>query len=386
MAPKVSIVKCDSYEESLVESSVSEALASLGGIGKYVKKGDKVLLKINLLSASTPEKAITTHPSIVKAMVKQVQSAGGIPIIGDSPGGPFTHGMLESAYKKSGMSGVAQETGAILNYNTESKQVSNPNGRLVKKLDIISLLDEVDVVISLPKLKTHMLTKFTGATKILFGVVPGLTKPAYHLKYAEIDLFCDMLLDILEYVKPAFSLMDGVVGIEGDGPGASGTPKHAGIILASENSVALDVVAISIIGMKADEVPILKRAIARGLTTGNISDIDVIGEKADDVKIKFRQPATGKGITKVLSNNGVRSLLMRFTLPYPSVTSKCVRCGICKQNCPAGAITITGKAHMNMGKCIRCYCCHELCPCKAIELKSHFGWLGRLRGKAAKKR
>ena len=384
MAPLVSIVRCDSYDESLVESSVSEALASIGGIGKYVKKGDKVLLKINLLSASTPEKAITTHPSIVKAMVKQVQSAGGIPIIGDSPGGPFTHGMLESAYKKSGMSGVAQETGAILNYNTESKQVSNPNGRLVKKLDIISLLDDVDVVISLPKLKTHMLTKFTGATKILFGVVPGLTKPAYHLKYAEIDMFCDMLLDILEYVKPAFSLMDGVVGIEGDGPGASGTPKQAGIILASQDSVALDVVATSIIGMKADEVPIIKRAIVRGLTTGNLSDINVIGAKADDVKVKFRQPATGKGITKVLSNNGVRSLLMRFTLPYPFATSKCVRCGICKQNCPAGAITIKGKAHMNMGKCIRCYCCHELCPYKAIELKSHFGWLGRLRGKAGK--
>jgi uncharacterized protein (DUF362 family)/NAD-dependent dihydropyrimidine dehydrogenase PreA subunit len=386
MAPLVSIVKCDSYEESAVESSVSEALAHLGGIGKYVKTGNRVLLKVNLLSASTPDKAITTHPSVVKALVKQVQSAGGIPIIADSPGGPFSRGMLESAYRKSGMSSVAQETGARLNYDTSSKQVSNPEGRIAKMLDLISILDVVDVVITVPKLKTHMLTKFTGATKILFGVVPGLTKPAYHLKFADIDSFCDMLLDILVYVRPSLSVMDGVIGIEGDGPGSGGTPRKAGIILASEDSVALDVVASSIIGMTVDEVPILKRAKERGLTTGNLSDINIIGAKADDVKVKFRQPATGKGITKLLSNNGIRSLLMRFTLPYPSASSKCVRCGICKQNCPAGAITLKGKAHMNMGKCIRCYCCHELCPYKAIELKSHLGWVGRLRGKAGKKR
>jgi uncharacterized protein (DUF362 family)/NAD-dependent dihydropyrimidine dehydrogenase PreA subunit len=381
MAPTVALVKCDSYEESVVESSLSEALASLGGIGKYVKTGNRVLLKVNLLSASAPDKAITTHPSLVKALVKQVQSAGGIPIIADSPGGPFSRGMLESAYKKSGLSAVAEETGARLNYDTNSKQVSNPEGKIVKKLDIISILEGVDVVITVPKLKTHTLTKFTGATKILFGVVPGLTKPAYHLKFAEIDNFCDMLLDILAYVRPSLSIMDGVIGIEGDGPGASGTPKKAGIILASEDSVALDVVASSIIGMKVDEIPILKRAIERGLTTGNMSDINVIGVKPEDAAVKFRQPAVHAGISKALSNKGLRSLLLRYTVSYPVANSKCIRCGVCKQNCPAGAITIKGKAHMDMGKCIRCYCCHELCPHKAIDLKTHLEWVKRLRRK-----
>jgi uncharacterized protein (DUF362 family)/NAD-dependent dihydropyrimidine dehydrogenase PreA subunit len=381
MAPSVSVVKCDSYEESAVESSVSEALAYIGGIGKYVKTGNRVLLKVNLLSASTPDKAITTHPSVVKGLVRQVQSAGGIPIIADSPGGPFSRGMLESAYKKSGMSSVAQETGARLNYDTNSKQVSNPEGKIVKTLDIISLLDEVDVVITIPKLKTHMLTKFTGATKILFGVVPGLTKPAYHLKFAEIDNFCDMLLDILAYVRPTLSVMDGVIGIEGDGPGSGGTPRKAGIILASDDSVALDVVASSIIGMKVDEVPILKRAKERGLTTGNLSDINVLGVKPNEAVVKFRHPAANGVMNKALSNKSLRSFLLKYSVSYPVANSKCVGCGICKQNCPAGAITIKGNARMDMGKCIRCYCCHELCPYKAIELKSHLGWVRRLRGK-----
>jgi uncharacterized protein (DUF362 family)/NAD-dependent dihydropyrimidine dehydrogenase PreA subunit len=381
MAPLVSVVRCDSYEESVVESSVSEALASIGGIGKYVKTGNRVLLKVNLLSASAPDRAITTHPSVVKALVKQVQSAGGIPIIADSPGGPFSRSMLESAYKKSGMYSVAEETGARLNYDTSSKQVSNPEGKIAKKLDIISILDEVDVVITVPKLKTHMLTKFTGATKILFGVVPGLTKPAYHLKFAEIDNFCDMLLDILAYVRPNLSVMDCVIGMEGDGPGSSGTPKKVGIILASEDSVALDVVASSIIGMKVDEVPILKRAKERGLTTGNLSDINVAGVKPEEAAVKFRLPGANGGMNKALSNKGLRSFLLKYSVSYPIANDKCVGCGVCKQNCPADAIEIKGIARMDLKKCIRCYCCHELCPHKAIDLRSHLGWVRRLREK-----
>ena len=378
MTPTVAVERCASYEESAVESSVSKALTDLGGMEKFVKKGDRVLLKINLLSASDPDKAITTHPSVVKALAKEVQAAGGIAIIADSPGGPFTSRMLESAYKKSGMTAVAEQTGATLNYNTGSKKASYPEAKLAKRLDVISLLDEVDVVISVPKLKTHMLTKFTGATKILFGVVPGITKPAYHLKFAEIDRFCDMLLDVLGYVKPSLSIMDGVVGIEGDGPGAGGTPKNAGLILASEDSIALDVVAISIIGMDLEDVPILKRAKERGLTSGDLSDINIVGEKVDDVKVKFKQPAAGGGMmNKLLSYKPFRGLLLWATVPYPSANKNCIKCGICRQNCPADAITITDKAHMNLSKCIRCYCCHELCPHKAVDLKSRFGWMRR---------
>jgi uncharacterized protein (DUF362 family)/Pyruvate/2-oxoacid:ferredoxin oxidoreductase delta subunit len=370
MAPSVSLVKCSSYDEGAVDASVSRALDLAGGIGKYVKKGDKALLKINLLSASAPEDAITTHPSVVKAVVKQVQSVGGIPVIGDSPGGPFNRKTLEHAYEKSGMTAVAEETGAVLNYDTASKTVSNPEGRLVKKLDIISLLDDVDVVITMPKLKTHLFTRFTGSTKILFGVIPGLTKPAYHLKFPDVGLFSDMLLDILVYVKPSLSIMDGVIGLEGDGPGAQGDAKKAGIILASQDSVALDAVATTLIGMDPLSVPILKRAADRIMWTGNVKDITVLGERIDDMKVSFRQPSGNHGMMNtVMSSSILRRIFLKAAVPYPVADKKCVRCGICKQNCPAGAITITDKARMDYSKCIRCYCCHELCPHKAIRLK-----------------
>jgi uncharacterized protein (DUF362 family)/Pyruvate/2-oxoacid:ferredoxin oxidoreductase delta subunit len=370
MAPSVALVKCSSYDEGVVEGSVSRAIDYVGGIGKYVKKGDRVLLKINLLSASAPEEAITTHPSVVKAVVKQVQSAGGIPVIADSPGGPFNRRTLEHAYEKSGMKSVAEETGAVLNYDTGSRRVSNPEGRLVKKLDVINVIDDVDVVITLPKLKTHLLTRFTGSTKILFGVVPGLTKPAYHMKFPEVGMFSDMLLDILVYVKPSLSIMDGVIGIEGDGPGAQGDTKKAGFILASQDSVALDAVATTLIGMDPLAVPILKRAADRMMWTGNVKDITVLGESIEDLKVSFKQPSGNRGMMNtVMSNSILRRIFLKAAVPYPVADKNCVRCGICKQNCPAGAITITDKARMDYSKCIRCYCCHELCPHKAIRLK-----------------
>lgn len=357
---------------------MEKALSLIGGIGKFVKKGDRVLLKVNMLAASAPAQAIVTHPMVVKAMVKQVQSVGGIPIIGDSPGGPFNRKSLESAYIRCGYRAVADETGAVLNYDTDAKQVSNSEGKLAKRLDVISLLDEVDVVITLPKMKTHMLTNFTGATKILFGVVPGLTKPSYHLKFPDPGMFSDMLLDVLGYVKPSFSLMDGVVGLEGEGPGAQGIPKNANVLLASEDSVALDVVATSIIGMVPKEIVILKKAVERGLTSGELSDIDVVGEKVADVRVDFQKPKGSAGIIgKVMKLKPLRGVMLKAFVPYPFANEKCVRCGICMQNCPASAITITDRAHMDLGKCIRCYCCHELCPHKAVDLKSQLGWLGK---------
>jgi uncharacterized protein (DUF362 family)/NAD-dependent dihydropyrimidine dehydrogenase PreA subunit len=370
MASSVAVVRCQSYGYQEVEESVESVLSLLGGMQKFVQPGDKVLIKPNLLSASNPSEAITTHPSVVKAVVKQVMAAGGVAIIADSPGGPMNHAILDRAYGKSGWKMVADETGAALNFNTDSVVVSNPEGKIVKRLDVIKILEEVDVVITLPKLKTHMLTKFTGATKILFGVVPGLTKPAYHMKFNDVGLFSEMLIDILLYVKPSLSIMDGVVGLEGDGPGSSGIPKTAGVILGSSDSVALDVVATTVIGMDPLEVPIIQKAVARGLSTGKISDICVLGRSVDEVKVKFRKPSGEIGlIGRMMGSEFLRGLLLKNTLLYPMSNNRCEMCGVCVRNCPAEAITLSGRAYMDLKKCIRCYCCHELCPHKAVELK-----------------
>jgi ferredoxin len=164
--------------------------------------------------------------------------------------------------------------------------------------------------------------------------------------------------------------MDGVVGLEGDGPGAQGDPKKAGFILAGQDSVALDAVATTLIGMDPLSVPILKRAADRKMWTGNVKDIIVLGETIEELKVSFKQPSGNRGMMNTVMSNGIlRRIFLKAAVPYPVADKKCVRCGICKQNCPAGAITITDKARMDYSKCIRCYCCHELCPHKAIRLK-----------------
>jgi uncharacterized protein (DUF362 family)/Pyruvate/2-oxoacid:ferredoxin oxidoreductase delta subunit len=373
MPPKVALVGCESYDQGLVDSAVARALSLLGGMEGFVGAGDRVLIKVNLLSASPPEKAVTTHPSIVKAAVKAVQAAGGVPVIADSPGGPYTKGMLERAYRSSGMTGVAEETGALLNFDTGSMQVSNPGGVLVKRLDLLSVLAEADVVISLPKMKTHTLTKFTGATKVLFGLVPGLTKPAYHLKFRDVDDFCDMLLDILGHVRPVLSIMDGVIGMEGDGPGAHGIPTDSGVILASGDSISLDVVASTVMGFEPSDTPVIRRAIARGLISGRICDIQLVGDDLAGFCRAYKKPSTSGGLfQKAFSSHLMRNIFLNNLAAYPSANEMCVGCGICAQNCPAKAITMAGRARMDLGKCIRCYCCHELCPNRAIDLKKGF--------------
>jgi len=370
MGSKVALIRCKDYSEPNVASSVGQALSILGGIGKYVKPGDKVLIKPNLLASTPISSAVTTHPTVVKAVVGEVLKAGGKPVICDSPGGPYNKRMLERAYRVSGLADVASETGALLNFDTRATTVSYKEGKLLKRIDMIGVLDDVDLVITVPKMKTHALMQFTGATKILFGVVPGLTKPVYHMKFPEKDRFADMLLDILCFVKPVLSIMDGVVGLEGEGPGASGTPKDVGVILASEDSVALDVVAASVAGMDPLGIPTISKAVERGLTSGRLSDVEVVGVPVEEVMVKFRTPSGKKGVfNAVFGSKIVRSLSLKSVAPYPVSNSNCIGCGVCRQSCPAGAITITDRARMDLGRCIRCYCCHELCTHKAIDLK-----------------
>ena len=377
MVPTVAVVRCDSYADRTVASAISNALCLIGGMKAFVKPNDRVLIKPNLLSASAPDRAITTHPAVVKAVVREIQAAGGIPIIADSPGGPFDRRFLELVYGVTGMSAVSKETGAALNVDTGSFEASNPDGRLVKRLDLMGVLNDVDTVITLPKMKTHVLTQFTGATKILFGVVPGLTKPVYHMKFQDVWRFSDMLLDILCYVKPSLSIMDAVVGLEGDGPGAHGTPMKVGLILAGSDSVALDVVASAIAGMDPLDVPIIRRAAERGLTSGRLSDVNVAGVRIEDVRVAFKRPSQAGGIMgAVLRLPVIRSSFLGLFAQYPAANDRCVRCGVCVKSCPMKAITIGDIARMDLRKCIRCYCCHELCPHGAVTLKSPI--LGRL--------
>lgn len=366
----------DRYELLRVEQMVRRAVDLIGGIGQFVKAGQRVLIKPNLLRKSTPEEAIITHPTVVRAMVRLVQEAGGVPVIGDSPSGAFAAGRLRGVYADAGLIEVAEETGAELNYDVGAVRVPVPDGRLIKLLDVGQYVAGADVVISLSKLKTHGLMGFTGAVKNLFGVVPGVTKTGYHAKLQSRDQFAEMLLDILEYVRPAFHVMDGIVGMDGDGPSA-GSPYPAGILLCSTNAVALDLVATHLAGLPPSTVATLRAARRRGLTAGTVDEVTVVGEPLDSVRLEGFRPAGTGAIDFNIVPDPIRRFCARQLVASPQVTTSCIRCGICAQNCPMHAIEIGAeRAVIDYRRCIRCYCCHEFCPERAIELKQ--SWVQRL--------
>jgi ferredoxin len=259
--------------------------------------------------------------------------------------------------------------------------VSVPDGKMVKGLELATYITSADVVITLPKLKTHSLMYLTGATKILFGAVPGTLKLAYHAKFPDRIQFSDMLIDILSYIQPALSLMDAVEGMDGAGPTA-GSPFPIGAILASTDSVALDIVAARLVKMDIEDIPTIQAALRRGMTNGQIEDILIVGEKLQAFHINgFRSPETraDKKSLRTLLGRHLRTFAKDSMVAAPFATDACTACGICSRSCPVQAISIPDdRAIMDLKECIRCYCCHEFCPQRAIELKMPL--LGRMLG------
>lgn len=397
---RVSLVRCVDYDPQRVDAAVRRAVELLGGMGAYVRPGQRVLLKPNLVRPVPPERAVCTHPTVVAAVARLVVEAGGHPVIVESPGGPYSEGVLRSFYRKTEMVWAAEAGGAELNYDVEAVQVSHPDAQLLHRLDLVKPLTEVDVVINLPKLKTHNLTGLTMAVKNLFGLVPGALKIGYHAKMQERERFAHGLLDIYTYVRPALNLMDAVVAMEGDGP-SGGDPRPMGALVAGADSLAVDVAGAALVGFEPMDVLTTQIAVERGLTRGRPEDIEWLGDAPDTVRLAdFRRgtaseidpgllpralrgllrmepsgegDARGRGVFRILA----RGWVWRQLISLPRAGSECTGCGYCARHCPVNAIEITnGRAHMDTSRCIRCYCCHELCPELAVELYRPL--LGRL--------
>lgn len=371
----VSIVKCDDYQLNKVKQSISKSLEYLGGLSSFVKPGERVLLKVNLLMKRKPEKVTTTHPVVAQALAELVIEAGGKPIIGDSPGGYhfYTRSTLEGIYETCGMKEAAEKSGSELNYNTEMFDIPYPEGKLMKTIKTIKPVLEVDKIINVPKIKTHMMTVYSGAVKNLFGIIPGSYKAEYHLRFEDSLDFADVLIDLCQFAKPVLTVMDAVIGMEGYGP-TNGNPRKVGLIIASANPYALDVVASSVIGLQPEQVPTIVKSNKRGLCTGKIQDIKILGENLSEVKVSdFYKP------TLKLSFNFYNLLLPKFISKWLNrkmkakpvfIHPQCKECGICAKNCPPQAIRmINGKPQVNLDKCISCFCCHELCNFDAVRIK-----------------
>ncbi|MFZ5969803.1 MAG: DUF362 domain-containing protein [Bacillota bacterium] len=373
---KVSLVRCEDYVYEDVKHAIAESFKNLGGIESYIQRGDKVLLKMNLLMKKRPEEATTTHPEFVKALAEILIGHGAEVYIGDSPGGPFNEKALRGVYRVCGIENVANETGAVLNYNTNMMEVKNEKGKILRTLTVAEMLKGVDKVISVSKLKTHGMATFTGAVKNMFGIIPGILKAEYHFKMPNIQDFANALVDICLFAQPVLSFMDGIVGMEGDGPSA-GTPRKVGVVVASASPYHLDVVASSIINLEPTKVPTIQCCVERGICRGSLEDIEIVGDKLEGFIVKdFIIPKT----RSVHFAGGrvpgfVRYFSDRLLQPKPVFSHEiCIGCGDCAENCPPKVIDMVDhKPEVNLQNCIRCFCCQELCPKKAVKI--HRPWL-----------
>lgn len=380
---QVYAASCPDYGQA--EGAIRALVEQMGGMGRFVRPGERIVLKANLLRAAPPESAICTHPAVVEAVAKLVKEAGGTPVICDSPGGALhKEAVLRSLYEKTGMAAAAAAAGAELSMDSSTRTVSLPEGKVLRQAEIITPVAEADGVIDLCKMKTHVLMSMTGAVKNLFGVIPGLSKVGYHATHPDHATFADVLLDLTGYVKPRLSLMDGILAMEGDGPGSSGTPRQAGLLLASANPLALDTAAGAIMNLPRQDNPVLLAAERRGLTPCRMEDVELIGGTVEELRMAdYKFPASTKSnlmdFLGPLARPAER-LCKKALSQTPRIDgAKCVGCGICAKSCPGQAIAMTApgkKARISQKACIHCYCCHELCPQKAVEL--HQSWLGRL--------
>jgi len=367
---RVSVVSCSTYDLEAVRRAVRAALAPLDGIGRFVRPGMRVLLKPNLLAAADLERAVTTHPAVVQAVAEMVAEAGGEVWIGDSPAGPVGNG--PRVWRRSGMTEVAARTGARL-VPFEGVVWKRLNG---DDYFIARPVFEADLVIDLPKLKTHVLTLCTGAVKNLFGTIPGTRKREVHLRAPGVQDFSRALVDVLELVRPGLTIMDGVVGQEGNGPGTGGTPHRYGCLAASTDPVALDTVITQAMGYRPGEVLHLVEAAARGL---GVADVEAIQVEGDRRALDFGRVdlPTARWYFRIPAWIGA-PLYRAARLQPRVVVSRCVGCGQCVEVCPQEAIEAGKPPRFDLERCIGCLCCGEVCPEGAIEPRR--GLLARLIG------
>lgn len=362
MNSKVSILRCNAYEPGLVQAAVRRAVDLIGGPSSFIKPKSRVLLKPNILMGKEPQYGITTHPEVVRAVIKILKDLDCQIIVGD---GPTVWGKqmdnIEAVYEITGIKKVCEEEGVVL--------VNFDKRRWRGKFPLTTLVDTCDYIVNVPKLKTHNLTILTGAVKNLFGLISGTYKTELHKNYFNAQDFSNILVDIYELARPVLTIVDGILAMEGDGPATSGKPRSLNLLFASNDGVAMDSVLAVIMGLEPFDILTTKEAFKRGLGEGRIDSISILGLALEEAKgKKFLLPATS--LKKKLPEP-IINLAKKLIKYYPCAErDNCVSCAVCIQACPNKAITMKNKGiDFDYSKCIACFCCQEMCPNSAIKVR-----------------
>jgi uncharacterized protein (DUF362 family)/NAD-dependent dihydropyrimidine dehydrogenase PreA subunit len=325
--------------------------------------GKKILVKPNVLRSSEPEEGIVTHPAVLRAVVEKLEASRPASIVvGDNPG-MFSYGANEDSFRRTGLMEAAN--GHYRNIGTEAVEVQfNPafEGRVSVSTQVL----EADVVISLPKFKTHGLTAITGAVKNSYGILPGAQKARLHFIAGNPWRFGELIVDVFGLRVPELFIVDAVVGMEGNGP-ASKDLRQIGKIMASDNAVALDATIARMMGLNPRNLRFLQVAKKQGFGDDDENAIEVVGEfeKIPDFKLP---PIVVKAEEVSME---IRELIRSRTLVRPSVDPDlCTGCETCIEQCPASALSMKqGMPEVDAEKCITCFCCQEMCPEAAITLR-----------------
>lgn len=373
MEPDVVITGCTDYSESAVSAALEQVLSPLGGLD-WVMPGMRIAIKANLVSFLKPEKAATTHPSLLCELVRMLRARGADVVVGDSPGGLYTAAFVNRVYAAAGMKAV-EKVGGRLNDNFEEREAEFPEARVCRKFRYTAWLDEADAIINFCKLKTHGMMAMTCGAKNMFGAIPGTVKPEYHFRYPDPRDFARMIVDLDEYFKPRLTVVDAVECMEGNGP-TGGTPRHMGALVAGKSPHKVDLVCAGLIGLKREDVPTLEAALERGLIPEHDKELSINGDPADFLITDFQRIVTGNshlfaGDGKSLRGRLTSAFLGTVLAQKPTLKpAVCVGCEVCYNICPVKAIAMVDKKpKIDRKKCIRCFCCQEFCPQSAMVVK-----------------
>jgi uncharacterized protein (DUF362 family)/Pyruvate/2-oxoacid:ferredoxin oxidoreductase delta subunit len=372
---RVAVVQCSSYDGEEVFAAFRQGVDLLGGVKSFAAPGETLLLKPNVLAGDPAEKGVCTHPAVLKAAARlfsPVTGRTGRVSYGDSSIGGRPRDNLEAC----GIAAAARELGLEAADFEQGRSVAFPASPHHKNFQLAAGALAADGIINLCKLKTHTLTRMTGAVKNLYGCIPGKLKTALHVVYPVPREFCRLLVALNLLLRPRVRLhvMDGIMAMEGNGP-RGGSTRRMGVLLFSTDPVALDAVMCRLVELNPLYVPTARPGRAWGLGTYMDEEIELAGESVE--RLRNGDFRVSRGAELGLSQAGMMSYLSNVIGKRPVIDPrKCTRCGQCVQACPVRPKAVDwhdgNRKHSPSYKylrCIRCYCCQEICPEGAISVK-----------------
>jgi len=347
-----------------LDAALERLVEPFGGWAAIAHPGERIAVKVNLLRAAPPEKAVTTHPETLGCVLRALKRAGAEPFVADSPGGPNGPAKVARAYKLSGIADVCASEGVqIVDIEDDRASLAAPNGRLYRSFPIGKAFQDADAIVQVGVLKTHQLMRLTGGVKLTYGVIPGLAKAHLHVKAQRREDFADMLLDLHLAVLPRFTIIDAIIAMEGQGPG-SGTPHELDSLFAAQDCMALDAALCDRTAHERRHVHTVAASARRGLL-----DLERPYRLAGDPIEAERSFKPVRRDMQELLPPSLHRLARNLITARPRLVNadSCIRCNECAAICGTRAIAMDPLPDYDDSACVRCFACTEVCPTAAID-------------------